>query len=322
MLSHAARRLGAITVRAARFPTAAKSTHLTDTIMPAVTSAHTADVLLQRRAASSSASSSSSASGSDAPNFALVKIGGDVAGSQGRDAFAQVCRSLVDGGVLPVVVHGGGPQMNDALEAAGIEPEYRGGHRVTTADTLCVAKRIFQEVNLGLADALEAAGVRARPIPMGVFEAEADDVERLGLVGTVTHVREAPVRSALAAGCLPVLTSLGESAHGQILNINADVCARELSLALQPDRTVFVSAAGGWAPPGGPLLARVSLRADYARLAALDYDGRQGSLLKLNEVKALLDGLPASASVLVTAVESLEAGLAGGAEADGTLFVA
>ena len=272
-----------------------------------------------------------SAGAADGRRVALIKIGGDVAGVDGRDAFARVCARLVDAGVAPVVVHGGGPQMNDELAAAGIEPQYAGGHRVTTADTLGVAKRIFQEVNLGLADALEDAGVRARPVPSGVFDAEADDFERLGFVGTVKGVRDGAVRSALRRGLVPVLASLGESAHGQLLNINADVCARELSLALQPERTVFVSAAGGWFAPGDgdAPRARVALSEEYAALASLDYDGRQGSLLKLNEVKALLDGLPGSASVLVTAVEALEAGLAGeegdgggGAPQAGTLFVA
>ena len=77
----------------------------------------------------------------DGRRVALIKIGGDVAGVDGRDAFARVCARLVDAGVAPVVVHGGGPQMNDELAAAGIEPQYAGGHRVTTADTLGVATR-------------------------------------------------------------------------------------------------------------------------------------------------------------------------------------
>ena len=75
--------------------------------------------------------------------------------------------------------------------------------------------------------------MRARPVPSGEFDAEADDFERLGFVGTVKAVHAGAVCSALRLGLVPVLTSLGESAHGQLLNINADVCARELSLALR-----------------------------------------------------------------------------------------
>jgi N-acetyl-gamma-glutamyl-phosphate reductase / acetylglutamate kinase len=67
-------------------------------------------------------------------------------------------------GLLPVVIHGAGPQLNKRMEDAGVTPEFVGGIRVTDARTLAVARDVFYEENMKLAEALERAGTRARPI--------------------------------------------------------------------------------------------------------------------------------------------------------------
>lgn len=141
-------------------------------------------------------------------------------------------------------------------------PDYIDGIRITDAKTLQVARvschchrvdpsahiptqRVFLQENLKLTSALERLGTRARPIPTGVFGATYLDKERYGLVGKITSVDKAPIEAAIRAGCLPILTSLAETADGQMLNVNADVAAGELARVLEPMKIVYLNEKGG-----------------------------------------------------------------------------
>ena len=237
----------------------------------------------------------------------VVKVGGDIITRELPTLVASL-QSLLALGLFPVVVHGGGPQLNDELARAGVKPEYIGGHRVTDAATMRVAQRVFEAANAQLAAALEEAGVAAQPLVGGVFGAEVAPGSRLGLVGEVNRVFAERVEAAVAAGRVPVLTSLGVSAAGAALNINADVAARELAVALRPLKVVFISAGGGWREEGR-LVESIDLARDFARMEARDYSGRQGTLLKLREVKLITDRLPAAASVTISSAAGLAAQL-------------
>ena len=238
----------------------------------------------------------------------VVKVGGEVITKDLPNLIASL-RFLRDFGLLPVVVHGGGPQLNDELAKAGVEPSYIGGHRVTDAPTMMVAKRVFEAANAQLAGALAAAGLPVQAFPGGVFRAEVAD-PKLGLVGRITRVDGGGVNEAIAAGRIPVLTSLGLRASAGApggdgtLNINADVAARELAIFLQPLRVVFISAGGGWKEDGS-VISELNMANDYERMAARDYTGRQGTLLKLNEMKAITDKVPGVCSVTICSASAL-----------------
>ena len=211
-----------------------------------------------------------------------------------------------------MVVHGGGPQLNDELAKAGVEPQYIGGHRVTDAPTMSVAKRVFESANGQLAAALREAGLPVEQFLSGVFRAEVAD-PKLGLVGEIKSVDASRVNAAIAAGRIPVLTSLGYrpspgTGDDGTLNINADVAARELAIALQPLRVVFISAGGGW-KESGVVIDELNMAEEYERMAARDYTGRQGTLLKLNEMKKITDRLPGVSSVTQCSAAALSAQL-------------
>ena len=204
--------------------------------------------------------------------LAVVKVGGDIIT---HDA-ANLCKSLTflrNCGILPIVIHGGGPQLNDQLAKAGVKPEYIGGHRVTDAATMAVAIKVFEQANDDLAQALRSAGLPVAQIKAGVFGAEVHDA-RLGLVGEIKAVRADAVEAAIARGDIPVLTSLGCNAAGKSLNINADVAARELAICLRPLKVVFISSGGGW-KEDGRVVSEVDMAQDYDRFANRDYTGRQ-----------------------------------------------
>jgi N-acetyl-gamma-glutamyl-phosphate reductase/acetylglutamate kinase len=111
--------------------------------------------------------------------------------------------------------------------------------------TLQVARRVFLEENLKLVAALEKLGTRARPITSGVFSADYLDKDKYGLVGKITKIDKRPIEASIRAGALPILTSLAESADGQILNVNADIAAGELAKELEPMKIVFLNDKGG-----------------------------------------------------------------------------
>lgn len=234
----------------------------------------------------------------------VIKIGGEVIENE-LDTLVDSLVFLRDAGLFPILVHGAGPQMNAELARAGVEPQYVKGNRVTDKETLAIARKIFLKANRKIVDALVAAGAPARPITSGVFEATLKDLPVYGYVGEVSQIYGDSVESAIASGQIPVLSCLGESADGQTLNINADVAARELALCLQPFKTIFINAKGGWIEDDGTKLAEIDMAKQYAAMAARDYTGRQGTLLKLNEIHALLQGLPSSSSVALTSASAL-----------------
>ena len=101
------------------------------------------------------------------------------------------------------------------------------------------------EENLKIVSALEKLGTRARPITSGVFTSEYLDREKYKLVGKITKVDKRPIEASIRAGALPILTSLAESADGQILNVNADIAAGELAKELEPMKIIFLNNEGG-----------------------------------------------------------------------------
>ena len=179
------------------------------------------------------------------PQFAIVKVGGALLSPTHLQVLASSLAFLAKVGLYPIIVHGAGPQLNAELEEAGIEPTYIDGIRVTDPATLCIARRIFLDENLRLVDALEMAGVKARPVAAGVFFGNYLDREKYDLVGEINRVDVGPVDSAVRVGAIPVLSSLAETDSGQVLNVNADIAAAQLARAVRPLKIVYLNDKGG-----------------------------------------------------------------------------
>lgn len=239
----------------------------------------------------------------DQQNFAVIKVGGAIL-DEDLEALATSLVFLNQVGLYPIVIHGAGPQLDRALAEAGISTERVDGLRVTTPRVLEIARRVFLRENLRLVEALEEMGTRTRPITAGVFEASLLDEGRLGFVGRIERVHVDAVRSSLRAGHLPILACLGETPGGQIVNINADVAARELALAIQPFKMIFLTSAGGLLDEHGRIISAINLEEDYAGLIAQPWLSA-GTRLRLQEIKLLLDGLPPTSSVSITAPDHL-----------------
>ncbi|KAH6904190.1 Arg-6 protein [Coprinopsis sp. MPI-PUGE-AT-0042] len=247
---------------------------------------------------------SSSSHPSEPAKFAVLKIGGAV--FDDLDELALSLSFLYRVGLYPVVLHGAGPQLNEIMDREGVVPDYIDGIRVTNAKTLQVARRVFLEQNLKLVTALEKLGTRARPITSGVFSADYLDRDKYGLVGKITRVDKRPIEASIRAGALPILTSLAESADGQILNVNADIAAGELAKELEPMKIVFLNEKGGlFHGVTGEKLDVINLDEEYDQLMKEPWV-KYGTKLKLREFKELLDHLPRSSSVAVISAASLQ----------------
>lgn len=242
-------------------------------------------------------------SGANQARFAVVKVGGGILRDH-LDELTSALAFLHRLGLIPVVLHGAGPQLDEAMTDAGIETERRDGLRVTTEEVMSVARPLMYKENLRLVEALEEKGIRARGIQHGVFQCSFLDRDSLGLVGEVEQVELSAIESAVRSGAMPVLTCLGESPSGQVLNINADVATRELVWALRPHKVIFLSPTGGLLDRQDRIISAVSLTNDYEALMEQPWV-HSGMRLKLQQINEMLQQLPDDTSVSITSAAQL-----------------
>lgn len=238
-----------------------------------------------------------------ASKFAVVKVGGAVLRDD-LDALVSSLSFLQQVGLTPIVVHGGGPQLDEEMQQAGIAKETQDGLRVTRADSLAVVRRVLQRENLRLVEALQAQGVRATSITSGVFESECLDAERYGLVGKVAKVHTDAIDAAIGIASIPVIASLGETRGGQILNVNADWAANELVKTMQPYKIVFLTGTGGLLDGDGEIIDSINLSTEYDELLAQPWL-HSGMRVKIEQIHDLLMQLPMSSSVSITRPDEL-----------------
>lgn len=139
-------------------------------------------------------------------------------------------------GVNVVLVHGGGPEINDALKKMNIETEFIGGLRKTDEDAISVVQMVLAgKVNKDLVNLIELCGGQAVGlcgIDGRMIEADFENRE-LGFVGKITNVNPKPVLDMLEAGFIPVVASVGCDKKGNVYNINADTVAARLAAELK-----------------------------------------------------------------------------------------
>jgi len=234
----------------------------------------------------------------DAKRFAVVKVGGAVL----RDDLPALTSSLTflqQVGLTPIVLHGAGPQLDEELSAAGIEKQTVNGLRVTSPKALAIVRKVFQEQNLRLVEALQSMDTRATSVPSGVFTSTYLDRDVYGLVGKVSSINLAPIEASLRAGSIPVIASLGETEEGQILNINADFAANELVRVLQPYKIVFLTGTGGLLDDQGRVIDSINLSTEYDHLMSQPWING-GMRVKIEQIADLLSSLPLTSSVSIT----------------------
>ena len=193
----------------------------------------------------------------------VVKYGGAAMDQAPLAAsFAEDIALLQSAGISPVVVHGGGPQVTRVSAQLGIETTFVDGVRVTDADTLDVATMVLAgKLNTDVVASLVTGGVRAvglSGVDGGMLMARKQAAPDLGFVGEVVHVNAEIVRTLLAERFVPVVASIAVDDSGQAYNVNADVVAAELAIALGAGKLVFLGDVPGLIGPSGDLLSELS----------------------------------------------------------------
>ncbi|MFC7671444.1 acetylglutamate kinase [Mycolicibacterium sp. GCM10028919] len=243
----------------------------------------------------------------------VVKYGGNAMTDDVlKAAFAADMAFLRNCGIHPVVVHGGGPQISAMLKRLGISGEFKGGFRVTTPEVLDIARMVlFGQVGRELVGLINAHG----PYAVGItgedahlFTAIRRDVTvdgvatDIGLVGDVEKVDTSAVMDLIAAGRIPVVSTIAPDADGVVHNINADTAAAALAEALGAERLLMLTDVEGlytnW-PDRGSLVSEI----DVAELTGLLPKLESGMVPKIEAcLRAVGGGVP-SAHVIDGRVE-------------------
>jgi len=201
-------------------------------------------------------------------------------------------------GMQPVVVHGGGPQIDQAMKASGMQPRFVQGLRITDADTMRIVERVLVgEINQEIVARMQRLGgaaiglsgkdgglIRARK----AAPAKAPDGQMvdLGLVGEVAGIEPRPIRALQDAGYIPVVAPTAGDGTGATYNINADLVAGEVAAALVAEKLVLLTDTDGILDRQGGLLSTLS-RQDVERLMA-DGTISRGMLPKVQACLAAL----------------------------------
>jgi len=149
-------------------------------------------------------------------------------------------------GMDPIVVHGGGPEINQMLKRLDIRSEFVNGLRVTDAETMEVVEMVLGgKVNKAIVSGLNASGGRAIGISGkddGLIEAEPlDPSGQMGFVGQVTKINPGIIETMIDNGYIPVIAPIGIDSEQETYNINADLVAAAIAVAINADKLVLLT---------------------------------------------------------------------------------
>jgi acetylglutamate kinase len=230
----------------------------------------------------------------------VIKFGGNAMVDEALQlAFAQDMAYLRFVGIRPVVVHGGGPQITARLAELGIETEFRHGMRYTDKDTILVVKDVLRnQVSASLASLIQQSGAETTVLSgedENLFKAEKvkaktpeGDVD-LGLVGEVRSVNPRAVLRALDQGKVPVISTVAPTIQGELLNVNADLAAASLAVALGAEKLMVLTDVAGlyanW-PDRDSLVSEINV----AELRELIPSLESGMIPKMQACLMAIDG--------------------------------
>ena len=187
----------------------------------------------------------------------VIKLGGSLMANP--DAMQHTLMDIIfmeTVGMRPVVVHGGGPTINKAMEAAAIEPVWVKGRRVTDARTLEIVERtLAYELNEHLTNEIERLGGRAMNLNFRttnvlfgeklLLDEPGSEPMDLGFVGHVTRVDRQTIEALTYTEQIPIIPSMCMDSNGQKYNVNGDTAAMAVAEALGAEKLIFISDVNG-----------------------------------------------------------------------------
>ena len=204
----------------------------------------------------------------------VIKYGGNAMTEDDlKQSFARDIILLRLVGILPVVVHGGGPQIESLLSKVGKKGEFIQGMRVTDTETMDIVEMVLAgQVNKEIVELINHAGgkavgltgqdgglIRARKM-MVKADTGSQEVRDLGHVGEIESVDPAIIHSLLASGFVPVIAPIGSGREGETYNINADLVAGKIAEILKAEKLILMTNTPGVLDKDGRLLTGLSAR--------------------------------------------------------------
>ena len=179
----------------------------------------------------------------------VIKYGGNaMINEQLKEQVMEDIALLWRIGVKVVLIHGGGPEINDLMNKLGKKPEFVDGLRVTDKETVDIVQMVLAgKVNKSLVTLLQMKGGHAiglSGMDGGLIEAETKD-ERLGYVGRITKIRPQPVEALLEKNYIPVISTVASDKQGNVYNINGDTAAAYVAGALGAERLLMMTDIAG-----------------------------------------------------------------------------
>ena len=207
----------------------------------------------------------------------VVKYGGHaMVDEQLKEDFARDITLMKFTGMNPVVVHGGGPQINSVLERMGMNSRFVKGMRLTDEATMDVVEMVLGgKVNKGIVAQINQQGGKAvglsgkdggliRAKKLHILHQEDKDkppeIIDPGLVGKVTHINPAIINTLAQQGFIPIIAPVGAGESGETYNINADLVASSIAIALSAARLILLTDVDGVLDASGSLIP--SIRAE------------------------------------------------------------
>lgn len=204
----------------------------------------------------------------------VIKYGGNAMTDERlKRSFAHDVVMLKLVGINPVVVHGGGPQIEHALGRLGKKGEFIQGMRVTDEETMSIVEMVLAgQVNKEIVELINTAGgkavgltgqdgnlIRARKLLLPSKEVPGEMID-IGLVGDVEHCDPAIIRTLTGNGFIPVVAPIGSGEQGETYNINADVVAGRIAETLKAEKLILLTNTAGVLDKDGQLLTGLSSR--------------------------------------------------------------
>ena len=192
----------------------------------------------------------------------VIKFGGHAMGDdEAKDNFARDIVLMQQVGVNPVIVHGGGPMINEMLAKLDIKSEFVNGKRVTDAATVRVVEMVLSGlVNKRIVQAIndqggKAVGLSGKDANLMICDQTNPD---LGFVGTPNEVNPGVLKQLFDAGMIPVVAPLGAGRNGETFNINGDTAAGAIAAALKADRLLLLTDVAGVKDASGEVVTELS----------------------------------------------------------------
>ena len=181
--------------------------------------------------------------------------------SEAMETFARDIVLMQQVGVTPVIVHGGGPMINEMLDRLNIKSEFVSGKRITDEATMEVVEMVLSgEVNKSIVQAINAQGGQAVGLSgkdANLILCEQED-PKLGLVGTPRHVDPTVLNHLFKADMIPVIAPIGSGDNGETFNINGDTVAGYIAAALKADRLLLLTDISGVTDSDGEVLTELT----------------------------------------------------------------